>query len=333
MIDVTLYSRQDCHLCEQAREALNSLQSVVPHRLIVVDVDSSLKLKREYGFEVPVIEVGPYKLRAPIDLKDLEISLKAEALRVNQNEKIDLAIAEGRLNYPTTWNKSDRFSLWISKHYLGALNFLVFFYVFFAILAPILMHIGWTAPARILYRGYSFVCHQLSYRSYFLFGEQWVYPLSIAGVEKLKTLEDVVGLDGDDILAARDFFGDERIGYKVALCQRDIAIYIGILLFGMLFAVTNRKIPRLPWYLWILLGLVPIGMDGLSQLITQFFSALPDRESTPFFRTITGLSFGISACWFFYPMVEESMQESKEFLEKKLQRFKDLRNMPQAKSG
>jgi uncharacterized membrane protein len=333
MIEVTLYSRQDCHLCEQAHQDLDTLQSIVPHHLKIVDVDSSLKLKREYGFEVPVIEVGPYKLRAPIDLKDLEISLKAAALRESQNEQIDLAIAEGRTKSPLSWTKSDHFSLWISRHYLGALNWFVFIYLMLPFLAPVLMNVGWTAPASWIYKGYGMVCHQLSHRSYFLFGEQSVYPLEIAGIEHAKTLEEVVNIEENDILASRDFHGNEQVGYKVALCQRDIAIYLGILFFGVLFSITNRRIPSIPWYLWVLLGLVPIGIDGLSQLVTQLFSALPDRESTPFFRTITGFSFGIFACWFFYPMVEESMQESREFLEMKLKRFEDWQKRSKLTSG
>ena len=323
MIDVTLFSRQDCHLCEMALQDLDALQSVVPHQLKIVDVDSDPKLQSEYGFEVPVIVVGPYTLRAPINTRDLEVSLRAADMREKQDVEIDQAVAEGRANVALSWTKSDRFALWLSRHYLAVLNLVVVLYVGLPFLAPVLMNIGWTAPANWIYRGYSLVCHQLSYRSYFLFGEQLTYPLSLAGIEGGKTLEDVVDMDGNDILIARNYLGDEHVGYKVALCERDIAIYLGILLFGVLFAITNRKIPQLPWYLWVLLALVPIEIDGLSQLISQFVGALPDRESTPLLRSLTGLAFGIFSCWFFYPMVEESMQESREFLDTKLRRFRN----------
>jgi hypothetical protein len=58
MIQATLYSREDCHLCRQAQEDLEGLKAEFPHLLVVVDVDSSLALQRQYGFEVPVVEIA-----------------------------------------------------------------------------------------------------------------------------------------------------------------------------------------------------------------------------------------------------------------------------------
>jgi uncharacterized membrane protein len=155
----------------------------------------------------------------------------------------------------------------------------------------------------------------------FLFGEQLAYPRELAGIEGLQTLEAASGIRDMDILGARDFVGDEHLGYKVALCQRDVAIYAGIALFGLLFAAFNRKFPHIPWYLWVLLALVPIGIDGLSQLITQLFTFLPDRESTPLFRTLTGFLFGFFSCWYFYPQVEDSMKESLDYMDAKFKRY------------
>ena len=65
MIQVTLYIRKDCHLCEQAIQDLNALQEKYPHRLNIVDIDGSEELKNKYGVIVPVIDVGPYQLKAP----------------------------------------------------------------------------------------------------------------------------------------------------------------------------------------------------------------------------------------------------------------------------
>ena len=88
-------------------------------------------------------------------------------------------------------------------------------------------------------------------------------------------------------LEARRYVGDETVGYKVALCERDVAIYASILFFGLLFGLTGRRFPQLHWSLWILLGLGPVGLDGFSQLFSQFdwqalAAFLPYRESTPF---------------------------------------------------
>ena len=49
---VTLISRDGCHLCEVAEEALDR---IVPDGWDRVDVESSLKLERDYGDRVPVV--------------------------------------------------------------------------------------------------------------------------------------------------------------------------------------------------------------------------------------------------------------------------------------
>ncbi|OQY33726.1 MAG: hypothetical protein B6I38_03185 [Anaerolineaceae bacterium 4572_5.1] len=109
----------------------------------------------------------------------------------------------------------------------------------------------------------------------------------------------------------------------MALCERDIAIYGAMLFFALLFSVTGRRIPPLHWVLWLLIGLGPVGLDGFSQIISQFeiqalASVLPYRESTPFLRTLTGFLFGFSTAWFGFPYVEESMRETRQFLIKKV---------------
>src|SRR5512139_4152598 len=115
MVEVTLYMRKDCHLCDIAHEYLNELQSIVPHNLNIIDVDNDIKLKNLYGFNVPVIQIGPYKISAPIDKKDLEISLLAVQHSQEQEAKLTQAIKEGQMQIPVAWTKSDRFSYWLSK--------------------------------------------------------------------------------------------------------------------------------------------------------------------------------------------------------------------------
>jgi uncharacterized membrane protein len=321
MIDVVLYSRPGCHLCDEARQRLDELQAVVPHRLTIIDIDQDDELQKAYTFEIPVINIGPYKLKAPIDPKDLEITLRAAEHRNRQIADIDRSIETGQTSLELNWTGSDKFSVWLSRHYLAVLNILVLIYLGLPFLAPVLMNVGWVTPANWIYRAYSVVCHQLPYRSFFLFGEQNVYPREMAEVEGVLSFEDVSDLNANDLLNVRTFIGDEHLGFKVALCERDVAIYAGILLFGLMFGAANRRFPRIPWYLWVLLALVPIGVDGLSQLFSQFFLSLPPRESTPLLRSLTGFAFGFVSCWYFYPMVEDSMKESLDYLQVKYQRY------------
>jgi len=321
MIQVLFYSRKDCHLCDQVRSDLQSLQGEIPHELNEIDIDSDPKLLKKYNLEIPVVVAGPYTVKAPIGKQDLEITLKAAQYRENQIANIDQAITSGAIQIPINFTRSDRFSYWLSRHYLALFNLFVTFYLGLAFLAPVMMEAGWTAPAGLIYRVYGLMCHQLAYRSFFLFGEQPVYPRSAVQDFNGLHYEQATGLSENDYWSARDFRGTAQIGYKVALCERDVAIYLGIIIFGLLFAAMRRKIKTIPWYVWIAVGLVPIGLDGFSQLLSQPpFSFLPFRESTPFLRVITGLLFGFMTAWYGYPMAEEAMRDTRQYMEKKQHR-------------
>jgi uncharacterized membrane protein len=112
------------------------------------------------------------------------------------------------------------------------------------------------------------------------------------------------------------------MGYKVAFCERDVAIYLGILLFGLLFAATNRRIRALHWLAWLIIGLGPIGLDGFSQLLSQPpFSLWVYRESTPLLRTLTGGVFGFMTAWYGFPIVEETMRDARRALVVKFKRL------------
>jgi len=66
MLNVTLYTRKNCKLCDEVKNELQELQSKYPHRLVEVDIDTDTALIDKYGIEIPVVEVGPYTLKAPI---------------------------------------------------------------------------------------------------------------------------------------------------------------------------------------------------------------------------------------------------------------------------
>ena len=328
MLTVTLYTRKDCGLCDEAKAHLNALEKELPHRLVEVDIDSDPALQKAYGQQIPVIEIGPYTLVAPITKEQLHMTLGAASDRRNQLERVGGETYEARVRRGLEVTTGDRVSNWISKHYLALLNLFMAIYVGLPFLAPTFMKAGANLPARAIYTIYSPLCHQFGFRSFFLFGEQPFYPLSEAQVAGVKTFEEVTGLEDlsnpNSItrLQARQFVGNETVGYKVALCERDVATYFGLLLFGLVFGLTKRRIPALHWMLWLVIGLGPIGLDGFSQLFSQFnfpwlTALLPYRESTPFLRVLTGALFGFSTAWFAYPYVEESMAETRQFFLKK----------------
>ena len=330
MLIVTLYTRKDCHLCEQTKADLESLQSPYPHRLVEIDIDQDPTLQKAYLAEIPVVEVGPYILKAPFDKQKLMMTLGAAGDRRGQLDKLGRVDYHDRVRRGQTISGGDRFMDWISRHYLALINLFMFLYFGLPILAPVLMNAGATLPANVIYTLYKPLCHQFGFRSFFLFGEQPYYPLKEAGLAGVKTFDQVTGfVDLENPVAysrfqARQFTGNATVGYKMALCERDMAIYGAIVLFGLLYAVSGRRIRPLHWLLWVLIGLGPIGLDGFSQLFSQMnwsflASVLPYRESTPFLRVLTGGLFGLTTAWFAYPYMEESMAETRQFFIKKFE--------------
>lgn len=318
MLTVTLFSRTDCHLCEQAKTDLQSLQSEIPHTLFEIDIDSDPAIQKKYFDQIPVVEVGVYSLKAPFTRADLMMTLGAARDAHSQNQRL------AKSSPPAAVTGADRLSYWIANHWLAAVIGLFILYLGLPFLAPVLMKSGATAPAQVIYTVYSPLCHQLGFRSFFLFGEQPYYPRAIAGVDGVMTFGEATGIDesNNGLLEARRFVGSEQLGYKIALCQRDVAIYGAIILFGFVFALTGRRIKPLHWAGWLFIAIAPMGLDGFSQLFSQLgFSfindLLPFRESTPTLRVITGFLFGFGTAWFGLPYVEDSMRETRDSLVRK----------------
>lgn len=328
MFTVTLYTRNECHLCDQARLDLESLQAKYPHRLVEIDIDTDPALQKAYLVEIPVIEVGPYVLKSPFDRQKLMMTLGAANDRRSQLDRLGREDHHERVRRGQQISGGDRAMYWISRHYLAVVNLFMLLYFGLPIIAPVLMKAGAQLPANVIYTIYKPLCHQFGFRSFFLFGEQAYYPLQEAGINGVITFEQATGFSdvhnpaGLSRLKARQFTGNETVGYKMALCERDMAIYGALLLFGIVYSLTNRRIKPLHWILWILIGMAPIGLDGFSQLFSQMewswlASILPYRESTPFLRVLTGGLFGFATAWFSYPYMEESMSETRQFLIKK----------------
>ena len=328
MLNITFFIKKDCKPCDEAREHLKALQSKFPHRLVEIDIASDEAIAAKYNDLVPVIEVGPYSIKGTITRQKLEMTIGAASDRKNQLEQLDDVEYKMRVKKGQTVTTGDKVSYWISRRYLLLLNLFMFIYVGLPFLAPTLLNVGADAPARAIYRIYKPLCHQFGFRSFFLYGEQIVYPARAAGIPDLITFEDATGIENVDNpysstrFDARNYTGDETVGYKVALCERDVAIYLAILAFGIIFALTGRKLKNLHWLAWILIGIGPIGLDGFSQLFSQFdwewlASIVPYRESTPFLRVLTGALFGFMTAWFAYPNIEETMAETRQYYVKK----------------
>jgi uncharacterized membrane protein len=357
-INVILYTREGCGLCDEVKAELEVLGQSFPLRLQEIDIRQDPALEEALSNRIPVIEIQGNRLESPIDSSALRAALVRAVVQTGRTLSslgtksggADLQpqpASDAPSDYPKATGRKreiiialDKLFLQFARHWVAVLTLLAGIYVGLPFAAPVAMHFGWTGAGRVIYTVYNTVCHQLAFRSWFLFGAQPYYPRALAGLpvgtfEQYASQEpafqgvDPYTLDARLYVVARAFPGSERMGWKVALCQRDVGIYAAIVLFGLLYILLKRigvKVPYLPFWAYILFAIVPLGLDGFSQLLANPpFNGLglafyPIRESTPLLRTLTGALFGAGNAWLAYPYLDDSMQETIALITAKLSR-------------
>lgn len=202
-------------------------------------------------------------------------------------------------------NALNRFAAAFQRHWLALIVGILLVYSLLPFAAPALKWMGADGLAQWIYQPYKMMCHTYGFRSFFLFGPQVVYTRN--------EFDQQSGIDSSGpmgILQSREFQGNSEMGYKTALCQRDIAIYFSMAVAGVIFALSRRTRP-ISWPLLILIGIVPIGLDGFSQLLSQPpFTFIPYRESTWWLRVLTGALFGFSVAWLVFPLIEGAIRSA-----------------------
>jgi uncharacterized membrane protein len=92
------------------------------------------------------------------------------------------------------------------------------------------------------------------------------------------------------------------LGHQLGLCQRNLSIYGSMFLGSLIFVLSKKRLPGLPWWLWILL-ILPMAVDGTTQLFGW-------RESTMELRVLTGTIFGLANIWFVLPLIQKTLDET-----------------------
>jgi uncharacterized membrane protein len=182
-------------------------------------------------------------------------------------------------------NRSGRACL---RHWLELANTTAAIVLALPFLAPLLLRVGEAQLANLIYDAYGFTCHEWPFRAFFLFGPQATYS---AGE-----------LQAAGLTSIYDFRGSPELGYKVAFCARNVAIYAGVLLGGLLYARSGQRHPALSFGRYLLL-ITPMAVDGFTQLPGW-------RESTWELRTFTGLLFGLASTWLIYPRLSALIDET-----------------------
>ncbi len=215
---------------------------------------------------------------------------------------------------------------WLSRYWLQAFLIVYGLWVWLPWLAPVLMHFDLPGPGRVLYFIYSFFCHQLPERSFFLFGPQPMYSLS-----EIQT----VWQNTTNPLILRQFIGNPAVGWKLGWSDRMVSFYGGVWLVALLWWPLRRRVRALPWW-GLALFLLPIVVDGGSHAISDLagidqgfretnqwlavltHSALPtwfyDGNALGSFnswmRLITGFLAAMGLVGFVFPAMEASFAEN-----------------------
>ncbi|MFQ5595193.1 MAG: DUF2085 domain-containing protein [Anaerolineae bacterium] len=193
----------------------------------------------------------------------------------------------------------ERVVLFVAEHWLLLVNLAVFIFIGLPILAPFLAEAGLERPAYWIYSVYRVTCHQLPFRSYFIGGPAFTH--SVAEIQAATGVSDKFALLHRPLV-------NSVYGSQTAVCHRDIAIYGAVLVAGLVFGLVRDRLKPLPFKVFILF-LIPIAVDGLTQLFGGILPILPARESTWLLRTITGALFGAGGVWLAYPYIEQGMRD------------------------
>lgn len=203
-------------------------------------------------------------------------------------------------------------------------------------LAPVFMRLGWEKPAEAIYLLYSFQCHQLPQRSFFLFGQSMTYPL-----EQIQS----VWMETFDPRLLRQFVGNTSMGFKVAWSDRMVSAYSSIPLAALIWWPLRNRLRTLSLRGFMLLAL-PMVIDGgthtLSDLAgigegfryTNDWLASWTSNSLPatfyvgdalgsfnsWMRLITGVLFGVGLVWFSFPYVHLAFTEIAHSIRDKFER-------------
>ncbi len=200
----------------------------------------------------------------------------------------------------------DRFALFLARHWLALVILILGLVAGLPVLAPILTYYGFASPAQWIYLIYGFTCHQLAYRSFFFFGAQPSYTVD--------QLQATLGSSApaSDVFFWRDVRGNTELGYKMAWCERDAAIYFAMLAAFILFGIIRQYAKPLDARIYLLF-VVPMAIDGTWQLLTSPVTLapfLPVHESSALLRVLTGALFGAGTVWLIFPHVDQAMRET-----------------------
>ena len=76
-IQVDIYSRPGCHLCDEAKEVIERVQRRIAFDLKVTNIETDQDLEKQYGEQIPVVFVNGAKVfKYHVDEAEFEKKVK-----------------------------------------------------------------------------------------------------------------------------------------------------------------------------------------------------------------------------------------------------------------
>ncbi len=148
----------------------------------------------------------------------------------------------------------------LQRHWLAIFNGALALFIGMSALGPVGYALGLTGPSSALFDFYRVFCGQVPSHSFYI------------------------------------------AGYQMCLCSRCLAIYSSLLAGGLILALFRYRayfrLRPIGWRWW-LLGMLPMALDGGTQLFGW-------HESNVYLRLLTGAIFGLATAWFVLPQIENA---------------------------
>jgi uncharacterized membrane protein/glutaredoxin len=285
-MQVTVYAKPGCHLCDDALDILDRLAAQYDLDIVQINILDDMAVYEEYKEKIPVVEVEDKRfgrLVAPITEQELRAYVEMASR--------SLIPPPPSLLPPGKESAMDRFAEYIANHWLRMVCIALAIFVGIPWLAPIFAALGWWGLADPIYTAYALTCHQLPERAGTVFGYQVAFCFRNTAI--------YAGVLGFGML-----YGLAR--------DRDIPMLRPL-----------RK--AIPWWFFALL-LLPLLADGLTHMLgvrdTMDDVMMAKPEFGSFFvgsqvfslnwwlRIITGSLAGLGAVWFAFPRMARAVEQS-----------------------
>ncbi len=277
---ITVYSKPECHLCEEAIALLNRLAPEYSLDVREINILDDAQLQEAYHDKIPVVvaEDGRYGwLVAPIDEREMRRYLGfvqrggRHEVRVYRETKLDRALD------------------WTSAHWLRLVCIALGIFVGLPWLAPVFAALGWWGLANPIYTAYALTCHQLPERAGTVFGYQVAFCYRNTAIYA-------------GVLAAGILFGlarDRNVSWLQWL-RRPLAWYWFVLML----------VPLLVDGVTHMFGLRDMLSMDMDASFGSFYIGSQAFSLNWWLRIITGGLAGLAVAWFAFPRMNQAAAES-----------------------